>query len=225
MRSPLQAPVCMREEFSHVPADLLSPLSESSSCVYTRDILSDRAVGSRGITAVGATLLHLKRSEIALRVYTWYGFSDSRTAARVLSVKNLVPGVHARWVFWHMTRLPTVGKLSSVGKHVSRVHTGRRFLHRTAPLGIRPFVLRETTTTTGSRWAKNGTGDPPSGQAGPWIPFSGFFPAERPLRGFGTSAIVPLCTAPFLDLVPLPSDGARTFHRPFSWTNARLEAR
>lgn len=34
-----------------------------------------------------------------------------------------------------------------------------------------------------------------------------------------------LCTAPFLDLVPLPSDGARTFHRPFSWTNARLEAR
>lgn len=192
MRSPLQAPVCMREEFSHVPADLLSPLSESSSCVYTRDILSDRAVASRGITAVGATSLHLPRSEIALRVYTRYGFSDSRTAARVLSVKNLVPGVHARWVFWHMTRLPTVGKLSSVGKHVSRVHTGRRFLHRTALLGIRPFVLRDTTTTTGSRWAKNGTGDPPSGQAGPWIPFSGFFPAERPLRGFGTSAIVPL---------------------------------
>lgn len=133
MRSPLQAPVYMREECSHVPADLPSPLSESPSGVYTRDILSDRAVASRGITAVGATSLYLPRSEIALRVYTRYGFSDSRTAARVLSVKNLVPGVHARWVFWHMTRLPTVGKLSSAGKHVSRVHTGRRFLHRTAP--------------------------------------------------------------------------------------------
>lgn len=69
---------------------------------------------------------------------------------------------------------------------------GTPFLAQDGPLGIRPFALRDTTTTTGSWWAKNGTGDPPSGQAGPWIPFSGFFPAERPLRGFGTSAIVPL---------------------------------
>lgn len=88
--------------------------------------------------------------------------------------------------------LPRVGSLSSVGNHVPRVHAGRRSLHRTASLSIRTSVLQATTTTTGNRLAKNGTGGPPSGQAGPWIPFSGFFPTERPFRGFCASAIVPL---------------------------------
>ena len=128
--------------------------------------------------------MHVSWSEIAPRVYTRDGLSDSRTTVRAPSAKNLVPRVHAGRLFWHTTCLSRVGRLSSVGKHVPRVHTGRRFLHRTASLSIRPSALRATTTTTGNRLAKNGTGGPPSGQAvpscmqGPWISISGFFPTE-----------------------------------------------